>query len=176
MWRRGLLAVEIGLSFLLVTTSGLLLRTIEHIRDVPLGFSAENRLVVSVDAPAHGLPTNKSVLPNSPRSRHNWARCPALSPQSRPGDCRRATTARTAPMPFRSKGQNMGQAGLPWAIFSLAGPGYFNAMHIPLLRGREVTAADTYGSQPVVVISAQLARQSFGNEDPHRKADHLRHG
>ena len=60
----------------------------------------------------------------------------------------------------------MGQAGLPWAIFSLAGPGYFRAMHIPLLRGRDVTAADTYGSQPVVVISAALARQSFGNEDP----------
>src|SRR2546430_718675 len=54
-WRRGLLAVEIALSFLLVTTSGLLLRTIEHIREVPLGFDAENRLVVYAHAPARGL-------------------------------------------------------------------------------------------------------------------------
>jgi ABC-type antimicrobial peptide transport system permease subunit len=60
----------------------------------------------------------------------------------------------------------MGQAGLPWAIFSLAGPGYFSTMHIPLLQGRDVTAADTYGSQPVAVISASLARQSFGNSNP----------
>jgi putative ABC transport system permease protein len=60
----------------------------------------------------------------------------------------------------------MGQSGLPWAVFSLAGPGYFRAMHIPLLRGRDVTAVDTYGSEPVVVISAKLAHQSFGKEDP----------
>jgi ABC-type antimicrobial peptide transport system permease subunit len=60
----------------------------------------------------------------------------------------------------------MEQAGLPWAIFSLAGPGYFHTMHIPLLRGRDVTAADTYGSQPVAIISAKLARQSFGDSDP----------
>jgi predicted permease len=65
-----------------------------------------------------------------------------------------------------SKGQTMAQAGLPWAIFSLAGPGYFSTMHIPLLQGRDVTAADTYRSQPVAVISASLAHQSFGNSNP----------
>ncbi len=65
-----------------------------------------------------------------------------------------------------SKGQSMEQAGLPWAIFSLAGPGYFQTMRIPLLRGRDVAAADTYGSQPVAIISAKLARQSFGDSDP----------
>jgi hypothetical protein len=60
----------------------------------------------------------------------------------------------------------MDQAGLSLANFSLAGPGYFKEMRIPLLRGREVTGADTYGSQPVVVISEKLAHQSFGKEDP----------
>jgi putative ABC transport system permease protein len=65
-----------------------------------------------------------------------------------------------------SKGQAMGQSGLPWANFSLAGPGYFHTMRIPLLAGRDVTAADIYGSQPVAIISAKLARQSFGDSDP----------
>jgi ABC-type antimicrobial peptide transport system permease subunit len=39
-------------------------------------------------------------------------------------------------------------------------------MHIPLLQGRNVTAADTYTSQPVAIISAALAHQSFGNSNP----------
>src|SRR5207245_10303847 len=55
LWRRSLLALEIALSFLLVTTSGLLLRTLQHIRDTPLGFASENRLVVYAHAPARGL-------------------------------------------------------------------------------------------------------------------------
>jgi ABC-type antimicrobial peptide transport system permease subunit len=60
----------------------------------------------------------------------------------------------------------MDKPGLAWANFSLAGPGYFNEMQIPLLRGKDVTASDTYGSQPVAVVSAAVARQSFGDEDP----------
>jgi putative ABC transport system permease protein len=45
-------------------------------------------------------------------------------------------------------------------------PDTSRAMRIPFLRGRDVTPADTYGSQPVAVISAAVARQSFGKEDP----------
>jgi hypothetical protein len=39
-------------------------------------------------------------------------------------------------------------------------------MGIPLLRGREFTDADRYGSEQVAIISAALAKQSFGNENP----------
>jgi predicted permease len=55
LWRRGLLALEIALSFLLVTASGLLLRTLQHIHETPLGFASQNRLVVYAHAPARGL-------------------------------------------------------------------------------------------------------------------------
>jgi putative ABC transport system permease protein len=166
MWRRGMLAAEIALSFLLVTTAGLLLRTIDHIRHVSLGFAADNRLVVYMDAPANGsaeaqkrltqlaaLTTDLGALPGVESAAEAWG-LPA-GDQSSNGN-----------YAIASKGQSMGQPGAPWSNFSLAGPGYFAAMHIPLLRGREVTAADTYGAQPVVVISASLARQSFGTADP----------
>lgn len=166
VWRRGMLAAEIALSFLLVTTAGLLLRTIDHIRHVSLGFAADNRLVVYVDAPANGVPAEQKRLTQLATLTSQLGELPGVESAVEVWGLPAGDDGSNGNYAIASKGQNMEQSGAPWANFSLAGPGYFKAMHIPLLRGREVTAADTYGSQPVVIISAALARQSFGTADP----------
>ncbi|HEY3990868.1 MAG TPA: ABC transporter permease [Acidobacteriaceae bacterium] len=166
LWRRGLLAIEIALSFLLVTTSGLLLRTIEHIREVPLGFAAENRLVVYAHAPARGLEQMQKRVIELGQLTDRLRALPGVESAAQTMGLPAGQYGSNGSYAVTSKGQAMDQPGLPWAIFSLAGPDYFNTMHIPLLQGRDITAADTYGSQPVAVISASLARQSFGNGNP----------
>jgi predicted permease len=55
---------------------------------------------------------------------------------------------------------------MPQAIFSLAGPGYFSTLAIPLLSGRDFTAADAYDRPFVAIVSESLARQSFPGENP----------
>jgi predicted permease len=55
---------------------------------------------------------------------------------------------------------------LAQATFSLAGPGYFSTMGIPLRRGRDFNPADSYDHQFVAIISESLARQSFPGQDP----------
>ena len=45
-------------------------------------------------------------------------------------------------------------------------PGYFAAMGIPLLRGREFSAADNANSVPVVVINQKLAETVWPGQDP----------
>jgi predicted permease len=47
-----------------------------------------------------------------------------------------------------------------------ANPGYFDAMGIPILRGRGFTAADMAATTHVTVISETLARLHFAGEDP----------
>lgn len=44
--------------------------------------------------------------------------------------------------------------------------GYFETMGIPLLRGRDFTAADRQESAPVAIVSAMIARRVFGGVDP----------
>ncbi len=166
VWRRGLLALEIALSFVLVTTSGLLLRTLEHIREAPLGFATDNRLVVYAHAPARGLAEMQKRVVELAQLTEQLRALPGVDSAVQTMGLPAGQYGSNGSYALPSKGQTMQQAGLPWAIFSLAGPGYFDAMQIPLLRGRSVTAADTYGSQPVVVISAKLAHQTFGKTDP----------
>ncbi len=55
------------------------------------------------------------------------------------------------------------------ADFSVASPGYFSTMGIPLKAGRDFGAQDRFDGQFVAVISESLARQSFGDADPIRK-------
>jgi predicted permease len=62
---------------------------------------------------------------------------------------------------FRARIGNM-----PQAIFSLASPGYFSTMGIPLQRGRDFEAGDRYDRPFVAIVSESLARQTFPGQDP----------
>ena len=45
-------------------------------------------------------------------------------------------------------------------------PGYFEAMGIPLKRGRDIAEGDTRGRQPVAVVSESFVKRYWPNEDP----------
>ena len=47
-----------------------------------------------------------------------------------------------------------------------APPGYFAFQHIPMLRGRDLTADDTASKEMAVVIATDLARGFWGSADP----------
>jgi len=55
---------------------------------------------------------------------------------------------------------------LPHAGFELASPGYFSAMGIPLLEGRDFNERDRYDTPFVAIVSAALATQIVPGEDP----------
>lgn len=46
------------------------------------------------------------------------------------------------------------------------GPGYFRAIGIPILSGREFSTQDRKGSQAVAIVNESFARQVFGNRNP----------
>jgi predicted permease len=47
-----------------------------------------------------------------------------------------------------------------------AGPGYFTLLGVPIVRGRDLVAADSAGSDRPVLISSDVARELWGNADP----------
>jgi putative ABC transport system permease protein len=55
---------------------------------------------------------------------------------------------------------------LPKAAYRIVTPGYFRAMGIPLIAGREFTSRDTREAPEVAVVNLALARKLFGEADP----------
>lgn len=55
---------------------------------------------------------------------------------------------------------------LPQAATFEVGPGYFDALGVPLLRGRTFADTDIPESTPVAVISDEMANKYFRGEDP----------
>lgn len=56
--------------------------------------------------------------------------------------------------------------GRPLTLFYAVSPGFFDAMQIPLVKGRYIDAGDRRGGHRVIVISQALADQHFGGSDP----------
>jgi putative ABC transport system permease protein len=54
----------------------------------------------------------------------------------------------------------------PRANWRVISPGFFAALGVPILEGRDFDDRDGHGSEPVAIISATLARRIFPNQDP----------
>jgi putative ABC transport system permease protein len=68
----------------------------------------------------------------------------------------------------RTQGEGGGFATIPGrtALANVIGPRFFDTLGIPLLRGRDFTAADREGRPAVAIVSETMARQFFPGEDP----------
>jgi predicted permease len=161
----GLVIAEVAATFVLAVGAGLLLRTMSQLMTRDLGFQTRQLLVIDADNPAHTDDDYRRVL------RENdimFAQLGAL-----PGVERAAGVMGLPTGPYGSNGYYQARGGFPIdpahqpsANFTVASPGYFATMEIPLKRGRDFSSGDNYQSPFVAVISESLARQSFGDADP----------
>jgi predicted permease len=172
--RSGLVVAQIALSFMLAVDAGLLLRSFLALTDTPLGFRTDNVLVAYASAPARGSILDKSGLDDYLRVGQRYddlfarlRQIPGVT--SAAGAMGLPTGAYDSNGSYAVEGQHTFGGDfrrLPSAGFRLASPGYFRAMGITVLRGREFEEGDRYERPFVAVVSESLARQSFGAGDP----------
>ena len=154
--RGWLVATEVALAVVLLTTAGLMVRSFLRVQAVQPGFRSDSVLAFDVN----GRPTAFF--------QQLTARLEAL-----PG-VRAAGAISYLPL---DGGENMGRfevegeppvaPGLePKAERRWVTPGYFAAMGIPIQQGRVFTSRDTADQPSVVVINETLAKQFFGARDP----------
>jgi predicted permease len=163
--RDGLVVAEVAATFVLAVGAGLLLRTMMTLNARDMGYQTRQLLVVDADAPA-----TREVDGIRATQQFNdlFGKLRGL-----PGVERAAGVMGLPTGTYGSNGYYETRGGLPidpdhpaWSNFTVASPGYFSAMGIPVKRGRDFSAVDTHESEMVAVLSESMARQSFGDADP----------
>jgi putative ABC transport system permease protein len=165
--------IEFGLSVVLLISAGLLIKTFLRITSEALGFHTQDVFVAAVTLPYR---TYRDVGAEVRFTEGALARLRML-PAVRAAGVGRA-------WPFQINGlthieiegdRNVPVEQMPEAIRFEVGPGYFDALGVPLLRGRTIDNGDQQGSAPVAVINDEMARRMFPGEDPSGRYIRLRY-
>jgi predicted permease len=160
---KGLVAVQIALSLLLVVSAGLFLRTLWNLQSVTPGYSKQNLLLVRIDALTAGYQeAQRPILYNEITDR--LRRLPRV---------RAVTYSQNGLFSGHDSGDTVDVEGFvhrtkedAYAAYDQIGPGYFSNMGIPLLLGREIELRDTANSLRVCVINEAFARRFFAGRNP----------
>ncbi|HEY1986804.1 MAG TPA: ABC transporter permease [Terracidiphilus sp.] len=162
--RRALLVMEVGLTVVLLVGAGLLLKSYQHLRNADLGVPVDNVLTMHISLPearykkpeqwvaffedligrVRALPGVQSAGLVSKAPGEGWGGDHLMRVLEHPAE--------------KGHGTDMMVRG--------ADPGYFEAIGIPLLRGRIFNTSERLERAHVAVISQAAARAFFGSEDP----------
>jgi putative ABC transport system permease protein len=161
-----LVMAEVALSVVLLVMAGLLLRSFVRLRAVDPGFAPETALTVAVDLPAQAYAT--------PARQLQFFQELARRLRSLPG-ARATAFADSIPLTGVSmilRGMLVeGREPLPpdqepqIAVVGVS-PDYFQALGIPIVRGRAFTEAEVHAASPVAVVSRDMARRLWKDADP----------
>src|SRR5262249_30539355 len=148
----------VALALVLLAGAGLLARSFVRLLGEKRGFDVDPILTVVVSLPRYSYPDARS---QAAFQRQAIARLQALPGVIAVGgiDDLPLTPDRD-PSSFLVAGREpLIPDHLPEAQTRNVTPGYFRPMGIPVLRGREVSAADTATAPPVLLINQALARR-----------------
>ncbi|MGA3323376.1 MAG: ABC transporter permease [Terriglobia bacterium] len=171
---RELLVVgQVALALVLLVGAGLLLKSLTRMARVDPGFDPSGVMTASVQLPEGQYNTDEKQAAFYRAVDEKLAALPGAS--SAAMAVALPFTGFTPSSSFDIEGRPLGPGDPgPHSDLNWITPGYFQAMRIPLLRGRYFTDQDRLGSQSVVVIDENLARQYWPHQDP--VGQHLRRG
>jgi predicted permease len=171
-WLRSALVVsEVAIALVLLTVSGMFLRSLQKMLAVSPGFRADHALVAEYQLPLQQYPTNTSV------DTFNHAVINQLS--SKPGVSAVAISnavAVSTSYPLSSytiEGVSVDQWKLKFAAFTTVYGNYFDAMGIPLIDGRTFNVHDDANAPLVVIVSQSMARDCWPGQSPLGKRMHI---
>jgi predicted permease len=159
--RSVLVTGEIALALILLTGAGLMIKSFLLMRSLDTGYDASRVVTMSVDLPPIAYPDAARVQAFHTALLERLARTPGAG--------------KVGAVSFRPMG-DVGIMGDFWVEgatplphgFSVdkptVSPGYFAALGIRMLAGRDFTPADRAGAPGVVVVSETVARRLWPNE------------
>lgn len=160
-WDAGkvLVAAQVALSLLLLVSAGVLVRSVRNLQAFDAGFDREGLYLLHTMFLGHKGPQTGTLV------KELWERTSSL-----PG-ARAVGITQTVPPDDRRLNVTVdGAVNLPedkmYVDRLMVGPGFFEAMAIPILAGRAITVRDDKDAPNVCVVSGTMARAFFGDRSP----------
>ncbi|HTV56284.1 MAG TPA: ADOP family duplicated permease, partial [Terriglobia bacterium] len=170
---RGLIALQVAISLVLLVGAGLLLRTLVNLEGQNLGFNDEHILLVNTDPRLAGFKAGQlDRLYRQLLSRLNAlpgvesATIAYYSPMSGSRSTTSTTIQGYTPHPNEDVSVNENQVG----------PNYFATLGIPVLLGRPIGPQDTPTSPKVVVVNQAFVERYLRGQNPIGKRVWVGHG
>lgn len=169
-FRSALVVGELALSVVLATSAVLLIRSFDQLSSVDPGFAARGVLKAEYQLPEARYPRDYAVWPRWVAIQSFNAR--VLERVSTLPGVEAAAIAEAHPLDpaftnsFFVVGREAEAADWPEIRIRKVTPGYFDAVDVPILRGRGITDADGPDDEPVVVIHAAAAERFFAGREP----------
>src|SRR3954463_2171534 len=163
---RAFAITQIAASFVLLAGAGMLLTSLIALQLAPTGFNTHNVLAINVPVMSYGR-TPDQVIGFYKEAIRRIGELPGVE-----------RVAVGTLVPWRDGGtfgpgfqftvegyaKGVGEDD-PRAQLRTVSPGYFAALGVPIISGRDFSDADRRDSERVVIISQSLARRMFPNED-----------
>jgi putative ABC transport system permease protein len=158
--RSALVSAEIAIALVLLVSSGLLLRSLNHLFAVDVGFGASHMLTMQVHTSGQAFQSDSATDRFFARVLDAVRQVPGVE-----------AAALTSQLPLTGDRDEYGvRFGFDREGFSTyryaVSPGYVEAMGIPLRGGRSLTEEDRAEAPLVALISESLARRRFPAQEP----------
>ncbi len=162
--RTVLVAAEVALSFVLLVSATLLLRSLIAQTETDLGFQANHLLTMSVRVAEQQYSSEQQEAADFQRAVNRL--------QGLPGALCAASSTNLPSLGW-NQGRKFEIVGRPWPDGEIHGAGYisvsptyFSCAGLHLIKQRSFTPADRHGSQEVIVISQSFAKRYFPGQNP----------
>jgi predicted permease len=162
--RSGLVVLQVSLSFLLLVGAGLLMLSLQRMRNLDPGFSTREVLFTAVDLRGAGYDVQRAKTFDDELVERVQALPGVVS----------VALAGSTPLSYGSfSSASIAVEGYltppeeQLAVeYNQVGPGYFATTGIPVLSGREFTRGDKEGGALVAVVNDVMVAKYWGGDDP----------
>jgi predicted permease len=157
---------QIAASFVLLAGAGMLLTTLLALQSARTGFNTHNVLALNVPVVSFSRPPEQ-IVPFYREMLRRVSQLPGVE-QAAIGTIVpwRDAGAFGPGFQFSVEGYKKADGEEdPRARFRTVSPGFFNALGVPIIAGRDFSEADRRDAEPVVIISQSVARRMFPTQD-----------
>jgi len=161
--RRTLILVQVVLAVVLMFGASLFTHSLRNLKTIDLGYNVERVLTINLTARGRN-PKAAVIFPQLGEVLGRVRRIPGVDAAgySWPGVLSQEMIGAFATVHGRSgDGRNLGTI-----LRMSTSPGYFDTLHMPIVRGRDFTAADRDGSPLVAIVNQRFVARAWPGEDP----------